>query len=336
MDAERARLVDDKPTKSKSSKSSAGVKPAPTIAEPALGDDGFPIPQNTDSEIDDISKGVAAALAAHDAITAVTGVSGVSGVSGASAGMGGGVYADGGEGESEPDLEAQENAHQQKSKEMTDAVMRRAFLRKVYGILSAQMIVTVVVCAFLTLNSHVRSFVVGHALGLQILCIVPLLILLVALMSYKSEYPTNLYLLGAFTLVESLNLGSLCAVVYEGGAGKALLLAVVLTALAFTGLTVFTLQSKYDFSWMGAGLFAGLMVLLFGSLISVLVGWQAQFPIALLGTCVFAGYVIYDTYLIMKRHSYDDYIIAAIDLYLDIINLFIYLLKLILSFVDRR
>ena len=39
-------------------------------------------------------------------------------------------------------------------------------------------------------------------------------------------------------------------------------------------------------------------------------------------------YIIFDTWLIMEKVSLDDYIIAALMLYIDIINLFLYLLAI--------
>lgn len=43
-----------------------------------------------------------------------------------------------------------------------------------------------------------------------------------------------------------------------------------------------------------------------------------------LGTIVFCGYIVYDTYLLIERHSQDnDYILAAAELYLDVLNLFV-------------
>lgn len=45
-----------------------------------------------------------------------------------------------------------------------------------------------------------------------------------------------------------------------------------------------------------------------------------------LGAIIFSGYIIYDTDNLIKRHSYDEYVSAAISLYLDIVNLFLALL----------
>ena len=49
---------------------------------------------------------------------------------------------------------------------------------------------------------------------------------------------------------------------------------------------------------------------------------------------IFCGYVIYDTDNLIKRYSYDEYIWAAVALYLDIINLFLSLLTLFRAVQD--
>jgi len=50
---------------------------------------------------------------------------------------------------------------------------------------------------------------------------------------------------------------------------------------------------------------------------------------ALAGSLIFCIYIIYDTYLITRKLGYDDYIVAAIELYLDMLNLFLFLLSLL-------
>jgi protein lifeguard len=39
-------------------------------------------------------------------------------------------------------------------------------------------------------------------------------------------------------------------------------------------------------------------------------------------TLVFSGFIVFDTHMLLKRHTYNEYIVAAISLYLDVINLF--------------
>ena len=55
------------------------------------------------------------------------------------------------------------------------------------------------------------------------------------------------------------------------------------------------------------------------------------------GCLLFSCYIVYDTQLIVggqhKKHQFgvDDYVFAALNIYLDIINLFVYLLRLLNS-----
>ncbi|KAI7750253.1 hypothetical protein M8C21_015962 [Ambrosia artemisiifolia] len=53
-----------------------------------------------------------------------------------------------------------------------------------------------------------------------------------------------------------------------------------------------------------------------------------------LSAIIFCGYIVYDTDNLIKRYTYDEYIWAAVALYLDIINLFLSLLN-ILRVLDR-
>lgn len=65
--------------------------------------------------------------------------------------------------------------------------------------------------------------------------------------------------------------------------------------------------------------------------------WQIFFPLGKISvmiygavaSIIFCGYIIFDTDNIIKRYSYDEYIWAAVSLYLDIINLFLNLMQLL-------
>jgi protein lifeguard len=46
---------------------------------------------------------------------------------------------------------------------------------------------------------------------------------------------------------------------------------------------------------------------------------------------IFSGCIIYDTDNLIKRHSYDEYVVAAISLYLDVINIFMYIVTCLTS-----
>jgi FtsH-binding integral membrane protein len=84
-----------------------------------------------------------------------------------------------------------------------------------------------------------------------------------------------------------------------------------------------------DFTFLGGALFSCLTCLIIWGALNAIFGWHASWVYALLGALVFCGYILFDTSRIVHKFGYDDYIIAAIDLYLDIINLFLFILDLL-------
>lgn len=46
------------------------------------------------------------------------------------------------------------------------------------------------------------------------------------------------------------------------------------------------------------------------------------------GAVIFSGFIVYDTETLIKRYTYDEYIWASVVLYLDILNLFLEILKI--------
>jgi FtsH-binding integral membrane protein len=49
------------------------------------------------------------------------------------------------------------------------------------------------------------------------------------------------------------------------------------------------------------------------------------------GAVIFSGFLVYDTETLIKRYTYDEYIWASVVLYLDILNLFLEILKILRS-----
>lgn len=201
--------------------------------------------------------------------------------------------------------------------------IRLGFLRKVYGILSAQFLCTIIVgVLFLSIEpltnfaqTNQWIFLLGAFLSLG---------LIVALIAYGHKYPTNYYLLFAFTLCESFTVGNIVTF-YKV---SSVLEAFFLTCGVTLALTAYTFQSKRDFSSWGASLFAALWVLIIISFM------QLCFPADLYGRGLAAGgailfslFLIFDTHMIMKKFSPEDYILATITLYLDIINIFVHILR---------
>lgn len=111
--------------------------------------------------------------------------------------------------------------------------------------------------------------------------------------------------------------------------------AFLLTGAAFTGLTSYALITRRDFSFIGAGLSMGLWVVLGASLLGLFIHSAAfSLAIASVSVILFGGFILYDTSRILRSGS-DDAIGAALSLFLDVVNMFVALLRILSSARDR-
>ena len=209
-----------------------------------------------------------------------------------------------------------------------DPETRRSFIRKVYTILTVQLLLTGTVSAFMIMHAPTQAYVLGHGWPVS-LSIIASVVIIVALMCMKDKEPYNMYLLCAFTLVEAFLVGTVNTAYCASGQRGIVLEAVFLTGAIFVGLTVFTFKSKVEFSFLGAFLYMGLGALVVWGFLAMIFGVQMGYVYALLGCILFSGYILFDTWLIMDKLSPHEHVLAAIMLYLDIINLFLYLLQVL-------
>jgi hypothetical protein len=111
--------------------------------------------------------------------------------------------------------------------------------------------------------------------------------------------------------------------------------AALLTLSVVVGLTVYAATTSTDFTYLGAYLWVAMMIFSMGSMILYAFGIHHSFFKAVIGVILFSAYLVWDTQMIMggddKRAQFDEdsYILAAVSLYLDIINLFINLLQIL-------
>lgn len=209
--------------------------------------------------------------------------------------------------------------------------LRWAFIRKIYSILTIQLIATIAVAATVVSVRPIATFFVssGAGLALYIVLIILPFIVLCPLYYYHQKHPVNYFLLGIFTLSLAFAVGLTCAFT----SGKVILESVILTSVVVVSLTLYTFWAArrgHDFNFLGPFLFGAVMVLMVFALIQILfpLGRLSVMIYGCLASLIFCGYIIYDTDNLIKRYTYDEYIWAAVSLYLDIINLFLSLLTL--------
>jgi len=208
----------------------------------------------------------------------------------------------------------------------SDMEIRMGFVRKVYSILFVQILATTIVSGSLSQSTSAIGWIQQHVWAFYL----PLfgsLIFLGLLYWKRHESPMNFVLLGTFTLMESITLGVAVAF-YDN---KIVLQALIITIVVFLGLTLFTFQSKYDFSGLAPFLFVGLLALVATGFVGLFTGFSKTVDLiyAAVGCLLFSGYIVYDTFLINKKLSPDEYILGAISLYLDFINLFLSILRVL-------
>ena len=210
--------------------------------------------------------------------------------------------------------------------------IRSNFIKKVYSILCVQLTFTSICVTFTASNPNSVKFFKDNP-WLMLLSSIVLIVTMYSLFCYRSlsrQIPLNYILLTLFTWAMSF---SACASVstFEP---QIVIIAAVLTALVVVALTLYACTTKSDFTYCGGLLFI-CSLLLIGSIILSII-FQSHFLQIIISVfiCLLYGvYLIYDTQLVVGGKNYqlevDDYIIGALALYIDIVYLFLEILRLL-------
>lgn len=148
----------------------------------------------------------------------------------------------------------------------------------------------------------------------------------------RKSYPTNLLFLSGFTLLEAYAV----SVITSFYSPRIVLEALIFTLAIFVALTLFACQTKYDFTnWMPY-LFGGLWILIIFGFMSAFFPTNSKVELGygIVASLIFSGYILVDTQLVMRHYHVEEEIAAAISLYLDVINLFLSILRILNSSVS--
>eukprot|EP00812_Abedinium_dasypus_P010188 NODE_3822_length_739_cov_459.586257.p1 GENE.NODE_3822_length_739_cov_459.586257~~NODE_3822_length_739_cov_459.586257.p1 ORF type:complete len:194 (+),score=63.54 NODE_3822_length_739_cov_459.586257:56-583(+) len=149
-------------------------------------------------------------------------------------------------------------------------------------------------------------------------------------------FPTNYLIL----LMLTVGLGGLVGYTTAWYTWQSVVLALGVTAGIFFSLTIFACKTKKDFTGMGPYLYAALNALcLMGFAIAIIsyftrIVWMYMLYDSI-GVVLFSFYIVYDTQVILGQWGghkvalqIDDYVLAALTLYLDILNIFLFILSM--------
>ncbi len=140
-----------------------------------------------------------------------------------------------------------------------------------------------------------------------------------------------------FTFISGLMLTPILTVAggFRNG-GQLVALSGGLTAAVFFALATYATVSKRDFSFLGKFLFVGLILLIVASLANLFFQVPAvALTISAVAVMIFSLYLLYDLSNIV-RGGETNYVMATLNLFLDLFNIFVSLLNLLLAFSGQR
>lgn len=213
-----------------------------------------------------------------------------------------------------------------------DTQMRLGFIRKTYGILLFQIAVTFSMCVVSIVSPSFSKFQIDSP-GYFWLALIGTLILSICIFCFRSlarKVPTNYILLVSFTLCEAYLVSAICGMTNP----RIVIMAAAMTCGVVSALTIYACTTKTDFTIFGSMMFViSFVMILFGIFAIFSQNKLLHIIFSSLGVIAFSIYLVYDTQLIVgnqeNKLEIDDYIIGAMMLYIDIINLFLHILSLL-------
>lgn len=208
-----------------------------------------------------------------------------------------------------------------------DASTQMGFLQKVYSLFLLGL-VCASAGAFATMtNPDIARAVLGHFwIGLIVYFGVFFITTAVRKMPV-----INVAALLAFTFVNGAFIApALMLAVFKTGSMGVVYQAAGITGSIFVGLTAYTFISKKDFSFLGGIVYVGLFAVIGIMLVNIFVKSEvASMAVSWIGSVLFSLFILFDTSRIMRTHESDEYVSGALSLFLDFINLFLFILRIL-------
>ena len=211
-----------------------------------------------------------------------------------------------------------------------------AFMQRVYGWMTLGLFVTGFSALYVASSPAAIQFIFGSSISVFLVIGVQLALVF----SIRPVMRSQGWQAGAVLfLLYSATLGVTVSTLLLRYTFTSVAQAFFVTGGAFGGLTLFAFVTKKDLSGVGNFCMVGLIGIILASVVNIFVASSAvHFAISVLGVLIFAGLTAYDTQK-MKQYAYTQdtdnetgrraSIMAALELYLDFIMMFIYLTHLL-------
>ena len=212
----------------------------------------------------------------------------------------------------------------------------RSYMLSIYNYMASGVLLTGIVAVLFSwggMESPAAWLAINGGLLFWAVKLAPLgFILAMSFGLHKMSQGTLQAVFWAFAVVMGISMSTIF-LVYTG---ESIAVTFFATAGAFIGLSLWGYTTKKDISGWGSFLIMGVIGLIIASVINIFMGSETMaFVISGLGVLIFAGLTAYDTQMLKNQYQYvqgTDFmgkavIMGAVNLYLDFVNMFMFLLQ---------
>jgi len=210
----------------------------------------------------------------------------------------------------------------------------RQYMLRVYNYMTGGLAVTGIVAYLVSNSPALLQAIYGTPLQWVVILAPVGFVLFFSFRLQKMSVPAAQAVFWAFAAVMGLSLASVF-LIYTGAS---IARVFFITAATFAGMSLYGYTTSRDLSGFGSFLFMGLIGIILAMLVNLFLASSAlDFAISVIGVLVFTGLTAYDTQRIKEMYIESDgtavmtkkAILGALSLYLDFINLFLMLLRLL-------
>jgi modulator of FtsH protease len=202
---------------------------------------------------------------------------------------------------------------------------RATLVRRTYSLVFVSVLVTIVGSMFALSQPRILGAVAAHPILTMLATFAPLLLAMRA----RDAFPANIGLVLLFTFAIGIMISPMLYVYGQQQPGL-ITQAAFLTIGTFGVLTAYAFVSRRDFSAWGSFFVVGLWVLIAVSLLNMFFRNPAMdLWLAGVTVLVFSGLLVFDTWRIRNSFGPNEYVGAAVTIYLDLLNLFMAFLRIL-------
>lgn len=210
-----------------------------------------------------------------------------------------------------------------------------AFMRMVYTVMSLGLALTGLTAWMVSQNAYLMETLFSGAMRWVVMLAPLAFVMVLSFGIHKMRYSTASVVFALYSLIMGLSI----AWIFMAFSMGAIFKAFFITAATFGAMTLVGYTTKVDLSKMGSILYMALIGLIIAMVINFFLGSSMMdYVISCLGVVIFAGLTAWDTQRLLQYGAHADAsnedmrkvgLIGALGLYLNIVNLFMFLLRLV-------